>query len=294
MSLLEEDDSSTIAKLRALAAEKKIDSLVLELKADSGRLAFRSAVPLAIQTKVTAETDAVTALIRDLRRSGVYVVAKLSVFRDAIVPQQVQTVGVKHASGVNWLDNNKIRWLDPYKEPARDYLLSLITEVAGFGVDEILLDHFSFPTQGSVASISYGDHQDAERGEALMSFAREVATRLKDSHVALSAVLETKTALDGEYPLSGQQLPAMASVFDRLYVDVSVVNTNETFAPVLTAVSAVFPEDKLPAALVPILTIPDGITIDTLQIALDAAGGQVGLGWVLENNSNHFEVLSQG
>jgi hypothetical protein len=270
--------------LRAqVTAGGPVDALVLELKAESGLLAFRSSMPFAIQAKVSAETDVAAAHIRALRREGIYVVAALSAFKDASVPQQESSVGVKHVSGVNWLDNTRSRWLDPYKDPARTYLLGLITEVAGLGVDEILLDRFSFPARGSLHAISYGAYEDTPRSDALESFAREAADRLASSHVALSVMLEDKTAQTGEDPLGGQRLTALASIFDRIYAAVPLTDTGAAFAPVLTAVSAVTPADRLSAKLVPVLTVPEDLPPETLQISLDAAGGREGLGWLLMN-----------
>jgi hypothetical protein len=289
IALLQTEDGLDTLRAQA-AAGGPIDALVLELKAESGLLAFRSSMPFAIQAQVSAETDTAAAHIRALRRDGIYVVAALSLFKDAAVPQQEQSVGIKHVSGVNWLDNTRSRWLDPYKEPARTYLLGLITEVAGLGVDEILLDRFTFPARGSLSAISYGVYEDTPRSDALESFAREAADRLASSHVALSVMLEEKTAQTGEDPLGGQRLTALAAVFDRIYAAAPLTDTGASFAPILAAVSAVTPADRLSVKLVPVLTVPEDLPPETLQISLDAAGGREGLGWLLVNAQGMYTV----
>ena len=280
--------------LRAALARGEADALVLELKAEDGTLAFPSSLPPAIQAKVSAEDDGAVQLIRTLRAGGVYVVARVSCFKDARLPQQIQTVGVKHVSGVNWLDNKRERWLDPYKEDAVNYLLDVLSEIAGLGVDEILLDRVTFPTQGSLSSISYGPSANVPRYEAIEGFVKRARSTVASSGTALSMVLSAETCLNGADETGGQRLSALAPNFDRLYISVPLSDeTADRFAELTGHLGASVPRTSWPAGLVPILPVTGRTGPEDLRAALNDAGGRQGMGWLLENGKGEYPDLAE-
>ncbi|MDR3206857.1 MAG: putative glycoside hydrolase [Oscillospiraceae bacterium] len=284
-------DQAALNAINALLESGQADTVVIELKAPDGTLGYSSALPLAIQAQVSTPDSGAAQLIRDFKAKGAYVVAKVACFKDARLPQQIQTVGIKHSSGVNWLDGQRNRWLDPYKPDARTYLLDVMSEVAGLGADEILLDWVTFPVSGGIGSISYGADQNTPRHEGIETFlaaARETADK---TGVALSVVLDEQTAAEGENPVGGQRLSGLLPLADRLYLNLPLsVNTGERFAALTETLAPRLPAAAWPARLVPVLPLPDRIGREALDIALDAAGGNQGLGWLLENAKGQYTI----
>jgi hypothetical protein len=285
-------DGGALETLKEQLARGEADALVLELKAEDGTLAFPSSLPPAIQAKVSAEDDGAVRLIRALRAGGVYVVARVSCFKDALLPQQIQTVGVKHVSGLNWLDNQRGRWLDPYKADAVDYLLDLLSEIAGLGVDEILLDWVTFPTRGALSSISYGSFAGVPRYEPIEDFVKRARGAVASSGAALSMVLSAETCLNGADETGGQRLSALAPSFDRFYISVPLSGeTGSEFAALTGHLGASLPRTSWPAKLVPMLPVTGRTDPEDLRAALQEAGGRQGLGWMLENDKGEYPEL---
>ena len=146
------------------------DALILEMKDSQGSLAWQSGESLAAM--VTTGSEAVNAALEEWNRGDVYTIARVCAFRDNTLPYQDNRVALKAGYG-NWRDEEKLRWLDPDSEAAREYIIGLCRELAQLGFDEIMLDQCWFPTQGKLDQIvkngSYADGRFAESVEDLFA-----------------------------------------------------------------------------------------------------------------------------
>ncbi|MCL2748243.1 MAG: putative glycoside hydrolase [Oscillospiraceae bacterium] len=288
-------DEAAMTALREQLAKSEADALVLELKATDSTLAYSSSQPEALQAEVTTQSDVAAQLIRELKASGVYVIARVACFKDGYLPGVVRTVGIKVSNGRdNWLQggrNTHTRWLDPYKEEARTYLLGVLSEIAALDVDEILLDWLTFPNTGSLSAISYGAFSNIPRYEPIETFAQDARGVVSSSGVALSVVLWEETCIDGEDAEGGQRLRQLVSLFDRLYVPMTLSgDVGETFGDLTKRLDALIPKADWPGRVVPLLTTPSGRDPDALQEDLHTISGAKGLGWVLENAQGSYNL----
>ena len=158
------EDGTALSQLEQAGA----DALILEMKDSQGDLAWQSGESLA--ALVTTGDEAVNAALEEWNRGDVYTIARVCAFRDNTLPYQDNRVALKAGYG-NWRDEEKLRWLDPDSESARDYIVGLCRELAQMGFDEIMLDQCWFPTRGQVGQIvqngSYADGRFSDRVEEL-------------------------------------------------------------------------------------------------------------------------------
>lgn len=273
-------ETATVDALKAQLAANLADTVVLEMKAEDGRLAFSSETPEAIQAKVGSDEQKAIDLIRELKRSGATVIAYLSCFKDAKLPTVFQTVGVKHKNGLNWLEQKNTRWLNPYREEATDYLLGLVREVAALDVDEILLDNVSFPVKGNQAVISYGDRQDSSRFDPIEDFARRAAAEAHGAGVALSLFLWEETCVGGEHAVGGQRSAVLAPLCDKIYVKLPLPDeTQDALLETMTGLNRLTPQAG--RKCVPAWEIDGKTEAERLRGAKASAEGVGRAGWLL-------------
>ncbi len=129
----------------ALAAGAGANAVVVEMKAPSGKLAWRSQTELAAAMKVNARNDSVSDGARALAEEGeLYLIARLPCFRDQALARS-GAGALKNAAGRPWTDGDGVRWADPAGEGAADYLAALCGELADMGFDEIVLSCSGYP-----------------------------------------------------------------------------------------------------------------------------------------------------
>ncbi|MCL2031591.1 MAG: putative glycoside hydrolase [Oscillospiraceae bacterium] len=190
-----------LAELKAAAEAAGADTLMLDHKSDEG-------------TVLTPEDwDAARAA---LGPDFTYI-ARISLFLDNTMPRRRNALAVKHISGLNWLSPPEHRWLNPYREEAADYLLTVMENAAALGAGGILLDNLCFPWYGRLDRIAYGEHEETPRAEAIEAFcARLDGLGLL---IPVSAVALRETVLNGVQEIAGQELTRMTARFDRVYTE---------------------------------------------------------------------------
>lgn len=208
-----------LAQVKAGALAAGANTLVLDYKSNEG----------AVLTPEDWDA-ACTAL-----GPGFEYVARISLFLDDTTPRRRNALAVKHADNPswNWIGADG-RWLNPFREAAADYLLSVIEEAAALGPDGILLDNLCFPWYGQTSKIFYGADNETPRTEAIEAF----CARLDGLGLALpvSAVALHDTVLNGVQEVAGQDLARMKARFDTLYVEWPdpLEPLAEGFLPILT------------------------------------------------------------
>jgi len=175
-------------------------------------------------------------------------IARISCFRDPRAANaDVEGLGLKNTGGYIFYDGSNSQWLDPAKPAARQYLCEIAKEAAELGFHEILLTDVSYPTEGKVDKIAYGE---GIRQEHLQGFLREMRTVLEPCGVRLSVELPADVILTGGNDLAGLDLTGIAPLADRIYARilpteagaceaaVTAACADTEFVPILTAAEA--------------------------------------------------------
>lgn len=93
--------------------------------------------------------DNLPMLVRECRKNGIYMIARISVFRDHLLFEKDPSSRIKSVqNGEHWNHGSKEFWCDPTNRKVQDYNIALAAELASAGVDEIQFDYIRFPTLG--------------------------------------------------------------------------------------------------------------------------------------------------
>lgn len=207
-------DSAISEASRSL--DKLAKGVVLEMKAEDGKLAWISNVPMASSIAANGTWDP-SAELAELKADGWTLAAKISCSVDTLLATQDPDVALRDASGNVYADGSG-SWVDLWNKDVRNYIAGLCMDLIDMGFDEIILSHVEHPP----ASVSYTREIAAGLGtEAyVMNFSIAVRQALTDSMAANSARLSAVVSHDvlGAGASNGQSLVNFLRVYDRVVI----------------------------------------------------------------------------
>jgi len=137
-----------LRKILNIAARTQVNTLVVDVKNANGRLTFRGNNALAKRIgayKYAAKVDP-KKFVKFLKSHGVYLIARLPVFKDNLLAKKRPNLAIRRGGAV-FRDRDKLRWVNPYKGFVHQYNISIAREVAKYGFDEIQFDYIRFPVK---------------------------------------------------------------------------------------------------------------------------------------------------
>ena len=144
---------STLAK-NPDAVLEQIQSLpggtpvMVELKNVYGMFYYSTAT--GRPTSDEADVRGVDNLIRKLKDSGYYTIARVPALRDRAYGLEDPNEGLAVSAGYLWMDEDGCYWLDPTRDKIQSYLMDIATELRILGFDEVVFDEFRFPKTDSI------------------------------------------------------------------------------------------------------------------------------------------------
>jgi len=282
-----EDDGRLSAAIERVRSGE-INAVMLDMKPDSGKLMWPSSQPLAIKAGAPEVDDAAKRAVERLHAEGAYVIALFACFKDNAIPRSTVSTAVK-TSGVTWLDRNNDRWLNPYSDEARWYLLDLLGELSELGFDEIALKNLHFPLQGKLNVIDYGGVSDSlSKADVITVFLNEARSAM-GYNTALSAFVEEKTILEGEYPDGGQDLSRLTAQLDRIYYALPQKATETSVEAMRAALAALVDPKLMDAYFLPVATLADNAYEAGREAAIELmTGGVTKRAWMIFNPSGNY------
>lgn len=153
-----------------------------------------------------------------MRENGIYLIARISVFRDHLLYDMDRSSRIKSKStGGDWNPGSKEKWCDPTSSKVQDYNIALAAEIAGAGVDEIQFDYIRFPTLGDQgdADFAYSTGR-RERIDLITEFLKKAHSAVADRGAFLSIDIFGVTAWgkDVDTKKLGQQIDLLAANCD--------------------------------------------------------------------------------
>lgn len=229
------------------------NAAVIPLKDQTGTVRFKTATAVAGSVEVSEETSAALEQLT----GSCHVIGQLSCFRDPIAADaDPEAMGLMNADGFLFYDGENNRWLDPSKPAVRQYLCDLAVDAAKLGVDEILLTDFSYPAEGQLEKIVYGE---TAKNVNLLSLLRELQTALEPYGTVLSVELPATAITIGQDPVAGLILTEIAPEVDRICAVVSAEETETLAAQVKAAGKSTL--------FVPVLTEADSTVSGSFLLA---------------------------
>ena len=202
-----------------LATETQINSIIINIKDETGKISIKTDNPLFIEAYRTAGCPVpnMKEIVAELHQKNIYAIARIAVFQDPDLVKKHPEWAVKRASdGGVWKDRKGISWLEVKATPVWDYTAELAKESYKLGFDEINFDYVRFPSDGNMLDIAYSFYQPSQetRAQALRSFFAGLRERLKDLGAPLSVDLFGMTCTNYDDLGIGQVLEDALPYFD--------------------------------------------------------------------------------
>jgi hypothetical protein len=203
-----------------LVERTELNAVVIDVKGDRGLIPYRTDVPAALATGaqgpvIIKDFDAQMA---DLKRQGVYTIARIVVFKDNVLANHRPDLAVMDTrTGRPWLDNEKLAWVDPFQEEVWDYAIAIAKEAAAKGFDEIQFDYVRFPTDGKLSAARYSRvNNSMTRLPTIAAFLAKARRELGPTGVFIAADLFGYTAFNVNDTDIGQRIEELAPHVDYI------------------------------------------------------------------------------
>ncbi len=174
-----------------IADRTEINSVVFDIKDESGKIRYESQVPLALEVGAVDPGYRLDDVVAEMHDRGLYVIGRVVSFEDPVVASSRPDLAIR--VGSKPLRKGSQAFLDPTDPDARAYDIDLAVEACAAGVDEIQFDYVRFPT-GLRSGMSLdgdgiyvGADGQVDRLEVISSFLEEARAALHPLGCALSA-----------------------------------------------------------------------------------------------------------
>lgn len=202
------------------AAGTQINTVVIDLKDDEGRMTCRMDTPLVTEIDACRPyIKDIEGLISSLKERGLYVIARIVAFRDPYLAEKRPEWALATEDGSLYRDRQGMAWANPYKKEVWDYLAEIGAAAAGLGFDEVQFDYIRFPTDGNVKSVVFcEDGEDIrQKTDVITEFVRYEYEQLAPLGLFVSAdVFGTIIGSDIDAETVGQIYTEMAKHLDYI------------------------------------------------------------------------------
>jgi len=187
-----------IAKIKKLPAGTPIK---LDVKNIKGRFLYSSAI--SDKRSNLIHTEKVDELISAINQQNLYLIGQLPAFRDYYFGLNNVPYGLHHSSGrYLWMDDAGCYWLNPASQGTISYLAQIVTELKGFGFDEVVFSDFRFPDTTNILF-------ESDKAAAIEAAAKTLATACATDTFAVSFMGDTAFPLpEGRCRLYMENVPA--------------------------------------------------------------------------------------
>jgi hypothetical protein len=201
-------------------ARTELNAVVIDIKGDRGLIPYRTAVPLAIEAGAQGPViiKDFDGLMASLKARNIYTIARIVTFKDNVLAHHRPDWAIINTrTGRPWMDNEKLAWVDPFREEVWDYAIAVAREAAAKGFDEVQFDYVRFPTDGKLSAARYSRPNNAQtRLPAIEGFFAKARRELGPTGVFLSADVFGYTAFNDNDTDIGQRVEELAPHLDYI------------------------------------------------------------------------------
>jgi len=211
-------DKGIRGRVLDLLNHTELNGVVIDVKGDRGWIPYRTEVPLAREAGARGPVNIkeFDQMLADLKARGVYTIARIVVFKDNVLAHhKPEWAVIDTRTGEPWLDNERLAWLDPFREEVWDYAIAVAKEAAQKGFDEIQFDYVRFPTDGKLGAARYSKPNTRDtRLPAIAGFLAKARKELAPMGVFVAADLFGYTAFNDNDTDIGQRIEELAPHLD--------------------------------------------------------------------------------
>ncbi|MBQ3065913.1 MAG: hypothetical protein IJC98_06730 [Clostridia bacterium] len=224
---LDLSDYTTTSELQTAAAALKTagyTAVMVELKYDNGKLAYRSEVKEADDYGANPSVAALTLpdIVKVLHGEGLYITARVCAMRDDLAAKGNANAALMNTAGFRYSDGTS-RWISVYSDEGKAYITALLTEMCDAGVDEIMLREYALPS--NAATTAPAKDANASETDAVMTFVAEIRDLLGSK--ALNLEIDLETIVSGADAERGIDCERLSVYSDSITADITVSNLRD-------------------------------------------------------------------
>ena len=165
-----------------------VNSLVIDIKDDTGKLSYRSAVPM-VNTLDAWENKIpdVQKMLKTLQQKKVYPIARLVVFKDPYLAEKRPEFALKQPNGEVWRDYKGMAWVDPHAREVWEYNIQIAKEAVKMGFPEIQFDYVRFASDGDLRNCVYPYADGTSKEDVIRDFLLYAREELEPLGAVVSA-----------------------------------------------------------------------------------------------------------
>lgn len=200
-----------------LSKETGINSIVIELKGDSGNLMFESDTAKEVygSSEALMTKDAFKELMDSYKNEGIYLIGRVVAFKDAKYANAFPDNSIQKGNG-SLLIHNAEPWPSPYSRDVWRYLVGYSKEAIQLGIDEIQFDYCRFPDGLYDNTINYQNTYNESKVQAITHFLYYAREELRKVEGYISVDVFGWNMISGDDQDIGQFIPAIANVVDAI------------------------------------------------------------------------------
>ncbi|MCJ8311681.1 MAG: putative glycoside hydrolase [Saccharospirillaceae bacterium] len=203
-------------KLFELIDNSDINTVVIDVKNEYGDLFYNSDIKTAQEVfanNVAFVKDS-AKFLAPFKQRNLYIIARMSIFKDALLAKNKPQYAIKNKEGDVWLDANNLAWSDPFNEEVRSYNVQIAVDVAKMGFDEVQFDYVRFPGR---SGLSYSKtNTQTNRVNAIKAFLQSTQEMLKPLNVKTSFATFGYACWNKGDTYIGHQLTTLAPFVDYI------------------------------------------------------------------------------
>ncbi len=214
--------NAKLAHYLDLADNTELNAIVIDVKLEDGTIVYDMQVDSVIEAGTGNKDysqDDMKALLDELHSHGIYCIARIVCFRDEKLYQKHEDWFLHKLDDTIYIDGDKNKWINPYKELATRYIVDVACQAARDGFDEICFDYIRITSYTSGrTNTNFGrliDYYTIQ--EQIVEFCKYACNRLKPMGVFVSASVYggiINSAVDAKNV--GQNYTEMAKYMDYM------------------------------------------------------------------------------
>ena len=203
-----------------LTSRTELNAVVIDVKGDRGWILYRTEIELAlaIGAQGPGTLKDFDGLMADFKARGIYTIARIVTFKDNLLATGRPDLAIIDTrNGKPWIDNEKLAWVDPFREEVWAYNIAIAQEAIRHGFDEVQFDYVRFPTDGKLGAARYARPNTKEtRLPTIAGFLARARRELGASGAFVAADLFGYTAFNENDTDIGQRIEELAPNLDYI------------------------------------------------------------------------------
>lgn len=170
-----------------LADKTEVNAFVIDIKNDSGHVAFEMDLPSV--NEVGADRNIIPdieGLMDKMYEHDIFPIARIVAFKDPFLAESKPEYAIKNQDGSLWYYKG-IAWLNPHNRETWDYIIDIAKEATRVGFKEIQFDYIRFEATSQLKDADFGNFDTLTRQEVILEFVKYARQELKPLGVDISA-----------------------------------------------------------------------------------------------------------